>query len=408
MGYFVHSINDNGVVHGYGARTSDYQTDVYARTALAALRRQGRSRKPFFMWLSFWAPHEGGPRDADDPPDILTPSPAPRHRDRFAVAPLPRWPSLNERDVSDKPYAIRRLPLLSPWRLAEVRESYQQRLESLLAVDEAVGRIVAELRRQKILKRTLILFTSDNGFLEGQHRVMAGKQFFYEPSVRVPLVLRGPGVPRGLHLKQETANVDLAPTISSAARATADLPMDGRALQPLLRDRTLEWGRDILVERGPGERPFGPRLYTGIRTPRYVLVDHSTGEHELYDLTADPDELVNHYGDPAYATVETELAERLVRLRECVGAFCRVGPQLSLSLAYEGACYASPLLARVEGGDEQHTSYVEFISGGRRFRDAKPPFERVLPPESTPTIRALAVLVDGRRLTLGRTLRACR
>src|SRR5205823_1513692 len=150
----------------------------------------------FFMWLSFFAPHDGTPRDPDDPPGLATPAPAPRYRDRYAGLPLPHWLSLNEKDVSDKPYDIRRRPLLGAEQLAALQEKYEQRLESLLSVDEAVGKIVAELRRLKVLDRTVIVFTSDNGFMEGQHRVITGKEMVYEPSVRVPLIMRGPGIPR--------------------------------------------------------------------------------------------------------------------------------------------------------------------------------------------------------------------
>lgn len=407
LGYFSHSTNDNGTRHVYRTRARDYQTDVYAQKALAALRHAAGSKKPFFMWLSFWAPHEGSPRDPDDPIGLKTPSPAPRHRNRFASMPLPSWPSLNEQDVSDKPLQIRRRPLLPPDRLAAVRESYQQRLESLLAVDEAVGKVVAELRRQKQLKRTLILFTSDNGYLEGQHRVPEGKHLAYEPSVRVPLIVRGPAVPRGLRLLQPAANVDLAPTIVQLARARAGLPPDGRSLVPLLRDPTLEWGRDILLEHGPGSAG-GPWTYTGIRTPQYKLVEYRTGERELYDLQADPDELDNRSADPAYGTIVTDLAGRLTRLRACVASTCRRGPALSLSLAYRGTCFQSPLVAKVGGADERRTSYVEFVSGGRRFRVPQAPFQYVFPLGASASVRALAVLSDGRRMTLERAVRDCR
>jgi arylsulfatase A-like enzyme len=228
---------------------------------------------------------------------------------------------LNEKDVSDKPADIRRRPLLDEEQLLALQEKYEQRLESLLAVDDAVGKIVAELRRLKILDRTVIVFTSDNGFMEGQHRVITGKQMVYEPSIRVPLIMRGPGIPKRLRLSQLAANVDLAPTIVKLARANADLPADGRSLVPLFRKPTTEWGRDILLERGPGLNSAGD--YTAIRTPRYVYAEYATGERELYDLTSDKDEVRNLNGDPSMVSVESELATRLGRLRECASALCR-------------------------------------------------------------------------------------
>jgi N-acetylglucosamine-6-sulfatase len=115
--------------------------------------------------------------------------------------------------VSDKPRSIRRLPRLSPARRAAIAENYRQRLESLLAVDEGVVRVVGALRAAGELENTLILFTSDNGFFHGEHRVPYGKVMVYEPSVAVPLIMRGPGVPRGARRGQLVTNADLAPTI---------------------------------------------------------------------------------------------------------------------------------------------------------------------------------------------------
>ncbi len=113
-------------------------------------------------------------------------------------------------------------------------ENYRQRLESLLAIDEGVAAIVAALRASGELERTLIVFTSDNGFFHGEHRVPAGKVLVYEPSVRVPLVVRGPGVPRGRVDSRLVANVDLAPTVLDAADAKAGRKLDGRSLLVLL------------------------------------------------------------------------------------------------------------------------------------------------------------------------------
>ena len=323
LNYLQHSMVQNGRVHYYGTAPQDYSTDVYARRSLDAIRRYAPSPRPFFMWLSFFAPHDGTPHDADDPVGLATPSPPPRYRDHFAGTPLPHWLSLNEKDVSDKPADIRRRPLLDEGQLLALREKYEQRLESLLAVDDAVGRIVAELRRLKILDRTVIVFTSDNGFMEGQHRVITGKEMVYEPSIRVPLIMRGPGIPKRLRLSQLAANVDLAPTILKFAGARANLPADGRSLVPLFRKPTTVWNRDILLERGPGSNSAGPWNYTAIRTPRYVYAEYATGERELYDLASDKDEVQNLNGDPSMASVESELATRLGRLRECASALCR-------------------------------------------------------------------------------------
>src|SRR5262245_46420471 len=230
LGYFNHSMNRNGSLAVYGSNAADYQTDVYTNTAVSALRKYAAGRTPFFMWLSYFAPHYGGPSEPGDPPELRTPVPAPRHRGRFANEQLPRPPSFDEEDVEDKPRAIRNKPRLDPTTIAALTSSYRQRLESLLAVDEGVGRVIATLRQAGVLDRTIVVFTSDNGYLEGEHRVADAKEQLYEPSIRVPLLMRGPGIPRGLHLAQDAVNVDLAPTIAAATETTTSLGLDGRSL----------------------------------------------------------------------------------------------------------------------------------------------------------------------------------
>jgi N-acetylglucosamine-6-sulfatase len=315
--FYDYTLNENGRLRTYGT----YQTDLYARKAARIIRRRAPSEQPFFLWVAFLAPHSGGPREPDDPAGQPTPVPAPRHQDAFDSEPLPKPPGFNERDVSDKPLAIRRRPLLGPGRIRIVRENYQQRLESLLAVDEAVAKLVATLRRAGELGDTLIIFTSDNGFFHGEHRVPSGKLLAYEPSIRVPLIIRGPGIPAGLRLGQRVANIDLAPTIVNAAGATPGRVMDGRSLLPVIAQPNTPLRRDLLVERGPGAGTF-----TALRVPAYLYVEHGNGEQELYDLTRDPFQLASRHADPAYAAIEENLALRLDHLRACSGLACRVRP----------------------------------------------------------------------------------
>jgi N-acetylglucosamine-6-sulfatase len=228
-------------------------------------------------------------------------------------------------DVSDKPAFVRNMPLLTSADAALIREAYQQQLESLLAVDEAVAAIVAELKATGELENTLVVFTADNGFMHGEHRLPARKNYVYEPSIRVPLVMRGPGIPRGVRLKQLVANIDLAPTIVDAADAVAGRRLDGRSLLPLARNPKRAWRSAVLLERsdaGARRRAFRNPPFTAIRTPRYVWVEYGTGERELYDLTTDPHQLTSRHADPAYAAVRADLARRLSALRRCAGPSC--------------------------------------------------------------------------------------
>ena len=148
--FYGYTLNENGLLYTYGLDRNPfyYSTDYYADRALSVIRRMGDTRTPFFLSLAFLAPHSGGPRDADDPPGLPTPAPAPRHLNLFAGERPPWDPSYNETDVSDKPSFIQARPPITAARGAAIDENYQQRLESLLAIDEAVVRMVDTLQRR--------------------------------------------------------------------------------------------------------------------------------------------------------------------------------------------------------------------------------------------------------------------
>src|SRR5918999_1011697 len=351
--FYNYTLNENGRLVTYGSDPASYQADVYSRKAVDAVRRLAPAPAPLFLSVAFLAPHSGGPREPDDPRGIGTPVPAPRHRNRYAAEPLPQTPAFNEADVSDKPAGIRSRRPLTPQQVASVTENYRQRLESLLAVDDAVAALVAALRETGELERTLIVFTADNGFFHGEHRVLAGKVLLYEPSIRVPLILRGPGVPRGQHVAELVANVDVAPTIVDAAAARALRVTDGRSLLSLARDPGRRTGRDILIERGPGGN--NQQIFTALRTPRYLYAEYSNGERELYDLVRDPYQLTSLHGDPAHQRLRTWLAARLAPLRSCTGAACRSAPRLGVRVAYRfkkrARCTGSRVRALVAARD---------------------------------------------------------
>ena len=317
--YYGTMLNENGRLRTYPRR---YSTDLYARRAEALIARAARDERPFFLSVGFLAPHSGGPADRDDPDGLATPSPAPRHRDRFSAEPLPPGvrAAFDERDMSDKPAYLRARPPITAQVTEAIEESYRQRLESLLAVDEAVVSIVRALRAADELDETLVIFTSDNGFFHGEHRVATEKMLPYEPSIRVPLIMRGPSVPAGAKRRQLVTNADLAPTILDVAGATATKPQDGASLRPLLDDHQLEWERDLLIEGADG---YEVVAYDALRNERYLYVRYVTGERELYDLERDPHQLRSVHDDPAYAPIEAALGRRLRALSDCVGRSCR-------------------------------------------------------------------------------------
>jgi len=318
--YFETNLFENGVREEHHG---PYQTDLYGRIASDVIATRVPRRAPLFLWASFFAPHVGAPRERDDP-GIATPAVAPRHHDDFAGRPLrTSSPAFDEADVSDKPrYVRQRSPLTADLR-AQMRESYQQRLESLLALDAAVGRIVRTLRRTGELSSTVVLFTSDNGWMMGEHRIHAGKTVVYEPSTRVPLIVRGPGFPAGLTRHQLVGNIDLAPTFADLANTRPRVRVDGISLLPLARRASAAAGRRLVLEAGPRTRT-GPMFYTAVRTPRWLYVEYGeTGERELYDMRRDPHQLVNRAAGSAYAQERQRLARRLAELRDCAGRGCR-------------------------------------------------------------------------------------
>jgi arylsulfatase A-like enzyme len=311
--YLGQTLNENGSLRSSGG----YATDETARRATEIVRRLAPAAQPFLLSVAFLAPHTGTPRELGDPPGLGTPAVAPRHAGRFATAQLPIGAAFNEADVSDKPPRVRRPPL-SAGTVAAIETLYRQRLESLLAVDEAVAAVVAALRDAGELDRTLILFTSDNGYLAGEHRLSHGKAQVYDPATRVPLLMRGPGVPPGVRPRQLVSNADLAPTILEAAGAAPGRLLDGRSLLPLTRNPARGRRRALLIEVWKGMRI----RTAAVRTPRWLYAEHAGGRRELYDLRHDPEEIESLHASPAQAAARAALARTLRGLRTCRGRGC--------------------------------------------------------------------------------------
>ena len=306
---YGYSINHNGEIYTYGDDAHDYQTDVLARIGSGIISEWAGDPAPFYLQIDVTAPHV----EHVDEKLERDPRPAPRHATKFLNRRFPKGPAFNERDVSDKP-AFLRQPRLTAKQIGNAADQYRDRLASLLAVDDLVARLANTLRREDELAETIFIFTSDNGYIQGEHRFGQGKRELWEPSVRVPLVIRGPGFPRGRVARQLTATMDLAPTLLEAAGAEASgLVMDGVPLQPLAADPGTARNREMLFENGVHGS-------TAIRTHRWVYINHRKGR-ELYDLRRDPHQLRSLIGskNPRARNAQRELARRLRAIRDCVG-----------------------------------------------------------------------------------------
>jgi N-acetylglucosamine-6-sulfatase len=413
--YSSWKVNENGVLRSYPAdeMPGDHQTDFLARRATSLIEQAAPGEQPFFLSVWFTAPHRGAPRDPDDPAGLGTPSPAPRHRDAFAGASMPRPPSFDEASMYDKPQVVADRPRFTFDKEAAIEENWRQELETLLGVDEAVAQIVDALARMGELENTLIVYTADNGFMHGEHRALAEKVLPYEESIRVPLVLRGPGVPRGRVDERLVGNVDVPATILDATDAVPARVQDGRSLLELLADPGAEWGRDLLIENGRGAN--GVPAYRGIRTYRFLYVEHgTTGEYELYDLVSDPFQLTSRDGAEDYAAEQRRLAVRLRRLRNCSGAACLEPPRLSLHLSPRPTrCIPGDLRVRVGGSERRAVVLADVLVGHKRVaRVRRTPVSKLIPERRLRRrpvrLRVRAETRDGSRLTLDRLVRACR
>ena len=294
--YYDYTLNENGTLVAYGHTTDDYSTDLLAARVLRFIT--AKADRPFFAVYAPTAPHE---------PAIA----AERHLGRFAGIEPWRPPNWCEPDVTRKPRWVRfQATITTPEGIANTDASRTRQLETLLAVDEAVGRILAKLERLGLTDQTLVAYTSDNGYHWREHW-WNWKLTAYEEAIRVPLAVRLPVlVPLPRAIDALALNIDLAPTFVELAGRPIPASVDGRSLLGALAGAP--WRDDFLFEHW-GTLIVKPNV--GIRTTRWKYIRTTTdGFEELYDLAADPYELENRAGDPAYANVQGALTARLTAL----------------------------------------------------------------------------------------------
>ncbi len=340
----------------YGDQPSDYQTDIFRDRAVDFIEDLDLgSQTPFLMNLWFNSPH--GPFD-----------PAPRDRFRRAGVSLPNLPGFNEKDISDKPKWFRKQARhrLSKRQANVIAEERRRQQEQLISLDEAVAQLVQTLSAKGILDDTYIVFTSDNGFFRGEHRIPAGKYLPHDPSSRVPLLIRGPDIPAGGTSNEIVWLGDLAQTFHQIASGAENPSIDGRSLLAFAMDPARRSSRPVLLEgdtgsgvaeaesartsavrartarvglarkRGVSDLEQEPNAiksqsavrkapaYRAIRTDRYLFVLYANGQSELYDMRRDPGQLRSLIGDKRYRFVRKWLYDQLVPLSGCAGHGCRV------------------------------------------------------------------------------------
>jgi arylsulfatase A-like enzyme len=295
--FYRYRVTDDGLIKRYGSGRHDYGTNVLAGEAVSFIGSTPADA-PLFLYFAPHAPHE---------PAIPAPG------DGHAFSDLPPWrpPSYDEADVSDKP-AYMRSQLLDADTRAEIDAFRRRQYRSLLAVDRAVGEIVQALDESGRLANTMIVFTSDNGMVWGEHR-WGTKLVPYEESIHVPFVVRYDSAIRSARTDERlVVNVDLAPTFAELGNVPAP-GAEGASFAPLLGEEDGPWREDFLLEhmqKGAGGVP----TYCGVHAERYMYVRYRTGEEELYDLRRDPEQLVNRAADDRYSEVRLDLVQRLREL----------------------------------------------------------------------------------------------
>jgi arylsulfatase A-like enzyme len=327
--------NDNGVIRDYSGTNSP---EVLGALAEAFIVRQAFDTEPYFLHLSFLTPHTGRPH-TDDDGGVQSAWVPPRDRGTY-VGPLhPPDPSYNEPDVSDKTGPIADYPPLTAREQAKLELRNVQRRESLASADRAIAGVLNTLEQMESLSDTVIIFTSDNGQMLGEHRVPKYKDLPYEPSARLPFMLTGPGIPQRNVWTGPAGTHDIAPTILDAAGVGADIAMDGRSVLPTEQRPDGDRARAIVLEgtAAPVDPEDGGATryvstesadnadwkYHAVVTRRWKLISwDQRGTHELYDLRADPYELQNVYGERQFRQVQRRLTARLEALWLCSAHEC--------------------------------------------------------------------------------------
>jgi N-acetylglucosamine-6-sulfatase len=312
---FNYALNRGGNVVRFGVKPEDYMTDVLSGIAVDFIKQSGN--KPFFIEVATFAPHAPY-------------TPAPRDQDAFPGLQAPRTAAYDAAPDVDTPRWLKSRRPLSATDMTNIDRDFHKRAQSVLAVDKMIGELQAAVEAIGATGSTYFIFSSDNGYHMGEHRLMPGKMTAFDMDIRVPLVVTGPGVPAGASRDQIVENIDLCPTFTELAGMTTAATIDGRSLVPLLRGQgPAEWRTVALIEHHgpvrerldpdlPGLRSGNPPSYEAIRSVKSLYVEYADGEHEFHDLASDPDELHNTYAALNAEQNET-LHATLAALQSCQG-----------------------------------------------------------------------------------------
>jgi arylsulfatase A-like enzyme len=337
---------------GQETYTGRYVTDVIADLAMDFIRARPRNT-PFFLMVHNKAPHRPWEPDAvhraqfadrwiPEPETFwdsyTTRTDAIHENQQRVVADLTRrdlkldppanvsgadltsWLAVKPDSVTitrdSKPVTLTGEPL-ARWKYQRYMQDY---LATIQSVDDNVGRLLTFLDREGLTRNTIVIYTSDQGFFLGDHGLF-DKRFMYEDSLRMPFLVRWPGVIKpGSQSDAMALNVDFAPTFLDAAGLPVPADMQGRSLVPIFRGRPPSDWRTSMYYRyyhDPGDH--NTRQHYGVRTATHKLIYFWTKDQwELFDLRKDPLELNNLYGQPGQEEITATLKAELARVKQAV------------------------------------------------------------------------------------------
>ena len=271
-----------------------FSSELFADEAIRFLRQQ-HSGQPFFMYVSFTAPHD--PRMAPKAfADLYSP-------EQINVPPnfLPQHPFDNgELTIRDEK--------LAPWpRTPEIIRKHIAAYYAMIThLDKQIGRILDVLEETGLAQNTIIVFAGDNGLALGQHGLM-GKQNIYDHSVRVPLIFTGPGIPENSRTEALCYLNDIYPTLCELAGLPVPEPVEGLSLVPVLKDPSVDIRNDVFLAYRNFQR--GLRTDDNWKIMTYHVHNHDTTQ--LFNLNEDPWEMNNLAADARYQAKLMEMKKRL-------------------------------------------------------------------------------------------------
>jgi hypothetical protein len=294
---------------------------------------EAHDSEPWFLLVTPFAPHlEPGqiaPGCSSSKAYKETIRPASRHIGTLPQSiKLVHGPAFNEANMSDKPTFLRNIPVLTSLDIQCSESFWRTRLEAMKAVDELVGALVSDLQQKNELSNTAIIFTSDNGYFWGEHR-LTQKVVGYEEAMRIPLAIRAPGYQAGQASSRLVLSTDLAPTIVQLAGATSEIPPDGRSLVPLLANPSAPWRLRVFGEYLGSAVEIGGRTFYMVRTgpddstaPNDSYILWSNGEKEYYDLDADPSQLKSRHNQHGTEDERIHLEGLVNAFKTCSAGSC--------------------------------------------------------------------------------------